>query len=154
MIESAPLVAIPNAKQPLPGVLTGGKPSEAQLREAHAAGYRTVISLLPANETVDEAEQAKALGLSFVTIPIAGAADLTEDNARRLSQARAAAAGAPIIIHCGSGNRVGALMALEAFYVDHADAAEALELGRRAGLTALEPAVKTQLEAAAPRPAP
>ena len=43
----------------------------------------------------------------------------------------------PVIAHCGSGNRVGALYALREHYVRGATPADALAFGKRAGLTAL-----------------
>jgi hypothetical protein len=41
---------------------------------------------------------------------------------------------------------VGALLALKAFQLDGASAEEALDLGRRAGLKGLEPAVRERLQ--------
>lgn len=139
-------VAIPNAKTPLPGLLTGGQPSAEDLQQAAAAGYRTIISLRTAGEPGSEGEQAsvEALGMRFVSIPIAGADDLTVDNARALSDALSAAEG-PVMLHCGSGNRAGALLALKANLVDGQDADSALALGQRAGLTKLQPAVEQRL---------
>jgi hypothetical protein len=49
-------------------------------------------------------------------------------------------------VHCGSGNRVGALAALLAAE-EGADIDEALDVGRAAGLTRLEAVVREQLEA-------
>jgi protein tyrosine phosphatase (PTP) superfamily phosphohydrolase (DUF442 family) len=141
---------LPNQKQPLPGLLTGGAPSEAQLRAAQAAGYKTVVSLLP--EVQPEAAQAQALGLRFVSIPVAGAPDLTERNARALGDAMAEAGSTPLILHCASGNRAGALLALKAFFVDHAAPEAAIQLGESAGLTSLRPAVEAVMGGAAPAP--
>jgi hypothetical protein len=49
------------------------------------------------------------------------------------------------LLHCGSGNRVGALLALRESQ-DGADDESALEYGRSAGLTKLEPVVIKRLE--------
>lgn len=143
----APLVAIPGAAQPLPGVLSGGQPTPEQLAEAAARGYRSVISLRPEGEPGSEGERAEVerLGMRFVSIPVAGAADLTEQNARALGQALSAEGAVPAILHCGTGNRAGALLALEAYYVEGKSAEEALDLGKRAGLTKLEPTVREKL---------
>lgn len=145
---SAPIVDIPNARQPLPGIVTGGAPSDAQLRQAKELGYRTVISLLPEAQSSAEATVAAQLGLRFVSIPIAGADDLTEANARRLGDALRAPDAKPLILHCASGNRAGALLALEAFYVEGKAPAEALALGEEAGLTKLRGAVEERLASA------
>jgi protein tyrosine phosphatase (PTP) superfamily phosphohydrolase (DUF442 family) len=120
--------------------------SAAQLEGARAAGYKTVISLLPEQEAGDEASLVRAAGLRFWSIPIADPSDLTEANAVRLSAAMNELGAQPLIIHCASGNRVGALLALKAYYVDHASKEEAIELGERAGLTGLKPAVEEQLQ--------
>lgn len=139
------LVQIPNARQPLPGVTTGGKPSEANLQQAKELGYRTVISLLPDAEDPGAAERVRALGLEFVSIPIADATALTEEAARHLANAMDAPGAKPLLVHCASGNRVGALFALRAFYVDGASAADALALGTAAGMTGLRPHVEALL---------
>ena len=51
----------------------------------------------------------------------------------------------PAIVHCASGNRVGALFAIQALYLDGRSAAEALEIGKRAGLTHVGPAIRELL---------
>lgn len=140
-------VAIPHAAQPLPQVLTGGQPNAAQLAQAKQAGYRTVISLLPEAENRDEASQVEALGMRFVSIPIAGAPDITLDNARKLSDAMRAPDALPLILHCASGNRAGALLALKLHAVDGLPADEALAIGTRGGMTTLRPAVEARFAA-------
>lgn len=141
-------VPILNARMPLPGVLTGGAPGIAQLQEAEQLGYRTIISLLPAAESEAEATAAHQLGLRFVSIPIATAADLTEDNARKLGFVLAQPDARPLILHCASGNRAAALLALWSYYVDRKSVADALALGDAAGLTKLRPNVESALRSA------
>jgi len=104
-----------------------------------------VISLLSDAEAGDEATQVHAAGLRFWSIPIEGPSDLNEANALRLSAAMNERGAQPLIVHCASGNRVGALLALKAYYVDHASKEAALELGERAGLRGLKRAVEAQL---------
>jgi uncharacterized protein (TIGR01244 family) len=124
-------------------VLSGGKPSDANLETAAARGYRTVVSLLPDADA--EREKVEALGMRFVSIPVAGADDLTQDKARELDAALSGPGATPAIVHCGSGNRAGALLALRAFYVDGMGAEEAIDLGKRAGLRSLEGAVRERM---------
>jgi len=91
-------------------------------------------------------------GLRYVEIPVDHAAGLTEENARRLDELLRDPAARPMIVHCASGNRVGALLALRARLVEGASVDEALELGRKAGLTRLEPVVRERLETLSPAP--
>ncbi|MGD8379243.1 MAG: protein tyrosine phosphatase family protein [Gammaproteobacteria bacterium] len=142
----AAAVAIPNAHVPLPGLLTGGQPTASQLEQAQVAGVQTVISLrTPGESDFDEAATVKKLGMTYINIPVAGAAGVTPDNARRLDAALGKAAG-PVLLHCSSGNRVGALMALRAVLIQGRSVEEGLQLGRSAGLTRLEPKVREVLD--------
>ncbi|MDI1303211.1 MAG: protein tyrosine phosphatase family protein [bacterium] len=139
------LLDIPNACTPGSGLCTGGRPRPEHLQAAARRGVRTVINLCPPAEAVDydEAALVTKLGMHYVNIPVAGPADLTLENARLLAAAMAEAGpGHPVLLHCASGNRAGALLALKAHSIDLLPPAEALELGRRAGLTALEPFVR------------
>ena len=52
----------------------------------------------------------------------------------------------PAMVHCASGNRVGAMLALKAAWIDGASPEEALQLGVDAGLTRLHDRVATLLE--------
>lgn len=138
---------IPNCCTPGTGLCTGGRPRPEHLQAAKDKGVRTVINLCPPTEAIDydEAGEVGRLGMHYVNIPVAGPADLTVENARRLAAAMAEAGpGHPVLLHCASGNRVGALMAVKARFVDGLSAEEALAQGRATGLKALEPYV-TQL---------
>jgi uncharacterized protein (TIGR01244 family) len=135
-------VALPAACQPIEGVIACGLPSENELREAQAGGLRTVINLCPAREQkFDEDTLVTSLGMRYEHIPVAGAQDLTRENALRLAQILSDPASRPAVVHCASGNRVGALFALKAFFADRCDPDAAIAAGRAAGLKALEPAV-------------
>ncbi len=135
-------VALPAACQPVEGVIACGLPSEKELREAHAGGLRTVINLCPAREQkFDEDALVTSLGMRYEHIPVAGAQDLTRENALRLAQILSDPESRPAVVHCASGNRVGALFALKAYFADGCDPQAAIAAGRAAGLKALEPAV-------------
>jgi len=135
-------IALPAARQPVEGVIACGLPSEKELREAHAGGLRTVVNLCPAREQkFDEEALVTSLGMRYEHIPVAGAQDLTRENALRLAQILSDPASRPAVVHCASGNRVGALFALKAFFADGCDPDTAIAAGRAAGLKGLEPAV-------------
>lgn len=140
----AGLAPLPNARQPLPNLLTGGKPTPAVLRAAQAAGYRLVVSLLPTGTAAEEVA-VRDLEMEFISIPIAGPAGLTEDNARRLAELLRDRGQRPMVLHCASGNRAGALLALAAYYGLGYDRQAAIELGVAAGLTGLRAEVESRL---------
>lgn len=138
---------IPNCCTPGTGLCTGGRPRPEHFQQAKDKGVRTVINLCPPGEACDydEAAVVSGLGLHYVNIPVSGPADITADKARELAKAMAEySPGHPVLLHCASGNRVGALMAMKARFVDGRSPADALAEGRAAGLKALEPLV-TQL---------
>ena len=151
--EPAPVVAIepalllPNGAEPFPGLITGGQPTLEQLEAASAAGIKTVINLrMPGESDIGEAD-VEARGMTYVSFPIASD-DLSAEKAAAFAAA-VEAAERPAIVHCGSGNRVGALFALKAYYEDGVDPEAAIALGRTAGLTRMEAPVREHLAGAA-----
>ncbi|MGB3394438.1 MAG: sulfur transferase domain-containing protein [Stenotrophomonas sp.] len=133
-------------RQPRERLFTSGQPGVQQLHEAAAAGVTTVIDLRTPQEDrgYDEQATAEKLGLRYVRLPIGGAGDINEANARTLDRLLKQDAGTTLL-HCASGNRVGALLALARARVDGASSEEALQFGRDAGLGSLEPVVRKEL---------
>lgn len=142
-----PLTKIPvaNAHAVADGVWAGGQPTPEQFAEMVAAGLHTVINLRPEREIPwDERATVAQLGIEYLNLPVAGAGDLTPAAARQLHEALGTSR-KPVLVHCGSSNRVGALFALKSKWVDGQDTATALANGRAAGLKDLEPAVRAML---------
>ena len=137
---------IPGLRMPRPGVLTSGQPDPSAWPRLAADGVQAVINLRPDAELEgrDVAAEVAASGLRYTQIPVAGAGDITMDKATALWRAMQAVDG-PVLVHCASGNRVGALMALAAVAHDGVAPEDALALGRAAGLTGLEPRVRELL---------
>lgn len=129
------LGAIPYAACPLPGVATSGQPSAAQWPRLAAAGYRTVVDLRAPEEPrgYDEPAAVSAAGLDYVAIPVSQPklGDTQFDDFRdvvRSSERR------PILVHCATSNRVGALL-LPYFALDEGmSLADATRLAHAAGL--------------------
>lgn len=121
-----------------------GQPTPAHLAELAREGVRTVINLRAPHEAMeyDEAAQAARLGLQYVALPVAGAADLDRERVRRFGRVldEALRVGG-VLIHCASSNRVGAMVALDAVLNRGRPLQAALTRGRAAGLASLEPAV-------------
>ena len=132
--------------QPVDGVTSAGQPDAAALEVFADSGYAAVIDLRGPDENrgFDEAGTAEALGLDYVSLPVVGRDGVSFENAAKLD-ALLEKYEAPVLVHCGSGNRVGALLALRESLAG-ADTAAALEAGRSAGLTRLEPIVKERLQ--------
>lgn len=125
--------------------ISTGQPDAEILTRLKAAGYVAVVDLRTASEDrgMDEPAAVAAAGLDYYSLPIAGARGTTFENAKALDDLLAGIDG-PVFLHCRSGNRVGALLALSASKKG-ASADEALDIGRTAGLTTLEPTVRERL---------
>jgi uncharacterized protein (TIGR01244 family) len=141
-------------RQPRPGLLTGGQPSPSDWAALKAQGVTMVVNLRPVAEMAgrNEAAEVAAAGMAYVGIPVAGADAIDADKARRL-WTLLKVNGAPVFVHCASGNRAGALLALGAAQSGGMTPEAALEFGRKAALTRLEPVVRERL-GLPPAPAP
>lgn len=140
--QPAVLAPVSSAEDAL---MVGAQPRLDELRDVVQSGRGLVISLRLEGETGQEGEEEAvvAAGGRFERIPVAGAAGLTRENVDRL-HALLDDPGSTVL-HCGSGNRAGALLALHAFLHEGADPAAAVSLGEAAGLASLRPAVEERL---------
>ena len=110
------------------------------------AGVEIVINLQPDDELgFDEAAAVLRAGMHYEHLPINGAAELKQlkilafDNILRQHHSK------KIAMHCGSGNRVGAAIALRAGWLRGRKMDTAMERGRSHGLTKLEQEVHNRL---------
>ena len=132
--------------QPIDGITSSGQPDAEALEVVAASGYVAVIDMRGSNENrgLDEKAVIETLGLEYVEFPLVGSEAISFENARQLDKLLAEFDG-PVLLHCGSGNRVGAILALR-HSLQGADDKDAMEFGKSAGLTSLEPVVKDRLE--------
>lgn len=133
------------------------QPSIEVLTKLGSAGVRTVIDLRPDSETpdLDEKLVVERSGVAYRALPIAGKASLTRENVTAFDKLLSEAKEGEVLVHCASGNRVGAMMALRARWLEGKSADEAMAIGKAAGMTGLTADVKTLLEAVpAGAPAP
>lgn len=144
---TAPVPALLNLKHPTATHWTSGQPSPEQLAGVRAAGITHIINLRPPTEDAgfDETATLAQLGLHYTVLPVAGPAGLTLENVRKFDALLGEAGSTPTLIHCASGNRVGALMALRAGWLHGASPEAALQIGADYGLTAMMPAVAALL---------
>jgi uncharacterized protein (TIGR01244 family) len=129
------------------GVTGHGQPDEQTLEQISAAGYAAVIDLRGPEENrglEDERAAVEGRGMSYIPLPIVGEGAINYDNASELDRL-VAQFDKPVFIHCGSGNRAGALLALRA-KLNGADNETAVEAGLETGLSGLEKVVRQRLE--------
>ena len=101
---------LPNASCPAKGIATAGQPTEAHLQQLAANGYRTVIDLRHGSERrgYDEGAAVVAAGMEYIRLPVLGPPeDETVDEFRALVRDEARR---PVLVHCASANRVGAVL--------------------------------------------
>ena len=141
----ADLSGVVNGRWVTKTTAVGGAVEASALTQLSEGGVKRIVNLRSSGElSGDEAGLSEAAGLEFVHMPVSGVADFTseflQEFERVLSDDRAT------LFHCASGNRVGAAFALHAQAHRGATLEEALEIGRRHGLTSLESAVRSRLE--------
>jgi len=113
-----------------------GQPTVEGLDAAKERGVKVVVNLRSEREMkaleFDEAAQMKRLGMEYVNIPITPDTFGPED-ADRLKNVLAKTSG-PVLLHCGSSDRVGAVWAM--YLNRHRGVAldEAIDQGRKAGM--------------------
>jgi uncharacterized protein (TIGR01244 family) len=132
--ESLDTKDVPNYHRMRPGVATGGQPSAEALARLGALGFKTVINLRTEKEGAKEEETAaKAAGLAYVWVPVTADSFSLED-VDRVERVLGDEAAGPVLLHCASANRVGAVWAVLATRrgksID-----EALAEGREVGLS-------------------
>ena len=146
---SSPLIKLPNFQVPFDSVLAGGQPTFDQIKQAAETGFKAVINLRTDNELPDPAQErvwVEGAGMKYFHIPISVPKELTPQKAKVFADVLSKPENYPLIVHCKSGNRVGAMFALKAFHIDEMEIEEALLIGKMAGLTKLAPTVKKILE--------
>ena len=132
--------------EPAHGITAAGQPNEAEFKELADNGYAAVIDLRSAGEDrgLDEETTVERLGMEYIALPIDGRDAINFDNAKKLDEILSQYE-EPVLVHCGSSNRVGALFALRE-NMNGASDEDSLAFGKSAGMTSLESTVKTRLE--------
>jgi uncharacterized protein (TIGR01244 family) len=132
--ETMPASEIPNNVRASPGLATAGQPAPETLARLKELGFKTVINIRTEAEpgVVQEADVVKAQGLDYHLIPIT-AATFSAEQVDAIAKILDDPAAGPVLFHCGSSNRVGAVIAaIEAR--KGRGCAEAEAEGRRLGL--------------------
>lgn len=117
-------------------IWVASQPDLEALRLARAAGVGVVVNLRQESEMDwDEEEAVADLGMTYHSVPVSGRAGRLDPQAMERIHAIVRAEGArPVMVHCASGNRVGAWLATYLMDVQGADPATALAVGKAAGI--------------------
>jgi protein tyrosine phosphatase (PTP) superfamily phosphohydrolase (DUF442 family) len=133
------LQGVANACQILPTVVTGGQPSAANLTAFKAAGGEIVLDLRDPMEprSLDEAASVRSLGMDYVNVPVA-AGTMSDETLERILGVLRGAGDRLVLMHCGSGNRVGGAL-LPFLMLDHGlEEEDAVGKAMRVGLRSAE----------------
>jgi len=131
---------------PVDGITSSGQPDAKSLKVFADSGYAVVIDMRGPDEDrgMDDFPGAvAATGMEYVVFPVVGKDAISFETAKELDELLLGIDG-PVLMHCGSGNRVGAVLALRES-LNGADDEAAIAYGRDAGMTRLEPLVREVL---------
>jgi uncharacterized protein (TIGR01244 family) len=131
--EIAP--GLDNPGQPLEDIATAGQPEEEHLKRLAEAGYKTIVDLRTPEEDrgLDEPEVARQAGMEYVNIPV-GHEDVEDETFERFRELMKDPERRPVLVHCSSANRVGALL-IPYFVLDEEKSTEeAVKIASEVGL--------------------
>ena len=130
-----PMAGLPNGIALDELVIGAGQPSDEVLLGLKERGFAMVVNLRQPDESGSEsAELVEGAGLLYASLPIGGG-DFTADDAhalRGLLDDLPADSG-KVLIHCGSGSRVGALWATMRALEEGMTPEQAVELAQASG---------------------
>lgn len=128
-----------------PYIASAGLLHRGGLQHARDLGFKTLVDLRGADEkgVGAEAKIARQLGLPRLHLPVTSRAP-TAGQVSQFAELVEDAARYPILVHCVSANRVGAMWALYRASVG-VNPTVAVEEGKAAGLASREDAVRARL---------
>lgn len=130
---------LPNAAEPVPGWITGGQPTEQQLRAFKAVGGEVVIDNRDPMEPhgFDEPVAVRAVGLEYINLPIVHGA-VTTETIQAMYHAVKKLEGRKALLHCSSGNRTSAALIPYLMIDKKMDQDDAVNVAMRGGLRSAE----------------
>ena len=133
------VAGLPNAAEPVPGWITGGQPSEQQLKAFKSAGGEVVLDNRDPMEPrpFDEPATARAAGLEYLNLPIVHGA-VTTDTMKRMHQTLKKLDGKKALLHCSSGNRTSAALIPYLMIDRKLEQDDAVDTAMRGGLRSAE----------------
>ncbi len=139
------IAGVPNAVQ-IGDVVISGQPTREAIKLLSMQGYHTVVSTrAPGELDWDEKKEVEAAGMRFVSIPMPSPVEeITDEQVARLAEVLEKAE-RPILLHCGSGNRIAGLWAVYLAERKGIPVERALDLGAKAGMRSVRSAVEKRL---------
>jgi protein tyrosine phosphatase (PTP) superfamily phosphohydrolase (DUF442 family) len=128
---------LPNESHPVDGWIFSGQPSAEALAELVRDGYRVLdLRTVEENRGLDEAAVLSALGGAYTNVPVSPQR-LREDPAvfEQVFAELERAGDQPLLVHCATSNRVGALYYAWLVARRGENKTRALEQARAAGLS-------------------
>lgn len=121
-----------NAQCPLGGVVTAGQPEAEHLGSIAEAGYRTVLDLRAPEEPrgLDEPEAVHGAGMEYINLPVSPET-LDKELFDRFREFMGDPERRPMLVHCSTANRVGALLLPYMILDEGRDPEEATQLAHR-----------------------
>lgn len=111
----SPIEEIPNFRRVNERLVTGGQPTEGQLRQLAAEGFNAVINLAMTHDSryalPDEAALARSLDIDYIHIPVRFDRPTREDL-QRFFAAMDRFAEQNLLVHCAMNYRVSAFLGL------------------------------------------
>jgi protein tyrosine phosphatase (PTP) superfamily phosphohydrolase (DUF442 family) len=135
------IAGVPNACEPLPGMVTGGQPQPGHVAALKRAGCEVVLDIRDPMEPrpVRAPDDFVAAGLEYICIPVGHSRgdDATlariRDTVRELQNKKKS-----VFFHCGSGNRVGAVLIPYLMLDEGFEEEDAVSTAMRCGLRSAE----------------
>ena len=133
MPDSLDASRIPAYRLVRPDLATGGQPTAETLAQLKSLGFKTVVNLrTPQEGAAEERAAVEAQGLRYVNVPFT-LETFSLADVEAVEKVLADPSAGPVLLHCHSSNRVGAVWAaIQARQGRGFD--EALAAGREAGL--------------------
>ena len=131
-----------------PDIATAGQPSDEALEEIKKAGFKAILNLRTEQEgSLEEKPKVEALGMQYFNIPI-GREGFSPEIVDEFKEILADSSNRPVLIHCASSNRVGAMWYIHQVLEAGESEASALAEAKKAGLTseALEGRAKAYVQ--------
>jgi len=133
------VAGLPNAAEPVAGWVTGGQPTEQQLKAFKAAGGEVVLDNRDPMEPrpFDEPAVVRTMGLEYIVLPIVHGA-VTTDTMKQMHKGVKQLEGRQALLHCSSGNRTAAALIPYLMIDKNMEQDEAIDVAMRSGLRSAE----------------